>query len=595
MLGHAQTRWFAYLLVLAVGAALFLPNLGSHGLWEVDEAHNAQCAREMLDAGTWRVPTFNFQLRTDKPALLYWLIGIAYRLFGLTEFAARFFSAVAGVLTLLATYELGRRMFTPITGLLAACVLGSSLMFCVAAHAATPDAQLILWTTLSLLVFWIGFTADNRNWLLAFGVTAALAVLAKGPIGWALPAAVITLFLWWEGKLASLWCKRFLLGTLLFFAVAGPWYAIVTSETRGEWAYGFFLKHNFDRFGVAMEGHGGPIFYHLLVLPAAFAPWSAFLPAALWYATRRRAEISDAAPSPRLPVPYRFLWCWVGVWLVFFSLAGTKLPNYLLPAYPALAILVARFLCRWAAGEARPARGWIVWSLLCLALVGAVSGGGIALAAGWLPVSLPRSSEIPELGPLALVSLLPLAAVGWLMWQRRNPRLAVAGLTTGCVVFVALLAAFGPAALAPHQVAPALAARLNAEEADEVRLAAWGCYYPAVVFYTNREMRRLGSVTEASDWLAAPQRGYLIVPAAEWERIAEPLRKSCVILDRRRDVLLNRDVLLVANQRPGEPPGLSRRKVWKARTAGINPAARNITHSPDSPSRDRFPALSSPP
>src|SRR5438128_353363 len=124
-------RAWHYVFLLLVGGGLFFPNLGRPSFWDIDESHNAECAREMVEGDNWRVPKFNFTLRTDKPILQYWLIISAYKLFGVNEFAARFWSAFCGIGSLLLTYELGRRMFNPLTGLLAGCVLATSVMFCV--------------------------------------------------------------------------------------------------------------------------------------------------------------------------------------------------------------------------------------------------------------------------------------------------------------------------------------------------------------------------------------------------------------------------------------------------------------------------------
>src|SRR5437870_11679794 len=112
-----RRRTAHYLLLLLVSGSLFLPNLGGPSLWDIDEGNNAEAAREMLQADNWRLPTFNYQLRVDKPALLYWLQIFSYQSFGVGEFAARLPSALAGMLAVLLTYELGRRMFNDGAGL----------------------------------------------------------------------------------------------------------------------------------------------------------------------------------------------------------------------------------------------------------------------------------------------------------------------------------------------------------------------------------------------------------------------------------------------------------------------------------------------
>src|SRR5262249_28156379 len=161
---------------------LFLVNLGGPSLWDLDEGRNAGCAQEMLESGDWVVPKFNAKLRDVKPALLYWLQVAAYRCFGVSEFAARLPSALAALLAVLLTYELGRRLFGAATGLLAGLVLASTALFCASAHFANPDALLSACTVLTMLLFWGGYAAGRLQfgWM---GVSTGLAVLAKGPVG----------------------------------------------------------------------------------------------------------------------------------------------------------------------------------------------------------------------------------------------------------------------------------------------------------------------------------------------------------------------------------------------------------------------------
>jgi 4-amino-4-deoxy-L-arabinose transferase-like glycosyltransferase len=149
-------------IALAAGIVLFT-NLGVPTLWDEDEPKNAECAREMLARGDFVVPTFNEELRTDKPILLYWLMIGAYHVFGVTEFAARFWSALFGMGTGLATYHLGRLLFSAEVGLWSGLVLCTALMFDAVARAATPDSTLIFFTTLSLLAFVQGVAAHRRS------------------------------------------------------------------------------------------------------------------------------------------------------------------------------------------------------------------------------------------------------------------------------------------------------------------------------------------------------------------------------------------------------------------------------------------------
>src|SRR5262245_16499523 len=159
MLRSLNHRAGHYAALLAAWALLALPYLGTPSLWDIDEGLNAEASREMLERGDWVVPTFNYELRTAKPALINWLQMLAYSAFGVDEWSARLPSAVAVALTALLTYELGRLMFGAATGLLGGVVLLSAAAVCGAARFANPDALLLLCTTLTLLLFWQGHHA----------------------------------------------------------------------------------------------------------------------------------------------------------------------------------------------------------------------------------------------------------------------------------------------------------------------------------------------------------------------------------------------------------------------------------------------------
>src|SRR5947209_14437894 len=148
MFPHLNHRAGHYALLAAAGVWLFFVNLGGASLWDRDEGRNTVAAFEMLESGDWIVPRFNNVLRVDKPALLYWLQATAYQVFGINEFAARLPSALAALGAVLVAYELGRRMFNPVSGLLGSLVLASTPMVCAAARFANPDALLNFFTVL---------------------------------------------------------------------------------------------------------------------------------------------------------------------------------------------------------------------------------------------------------------------------------------------------------------------------------------------------------------------------------------------------------------------------------------------------------------
>src|SRR5262245_21200919 len=205
----------ATLAVAAIAAVMFFSGLGLTHPWDEDEPKNAVCGQEMFERGDWIVPTFNGQLRTDKPILLYWCMLAAFNLFGVSELTARLPSALAGVGSIVFVFHLGRLMFDRRTGLIASCLAASSLYFCLLARASTPDSLLIFCITASLTAFVAGVAArrggtfngvesgdvSQRVAVIEHGLPdialvgmyfcVGLAVLAKGPIGIVMPLGIV--------------------------------------------------------------------------------------------------------------------------------------------------------------------------------------------------------------------------------------------------------------------------------------------------------------------------------------------------------------------------------------------------------------------
>jgi 4-amino-4-deoxy-L-arabinose transferase-like glycosyltransferase len=557
-----------YAILSAVCAVLTLPNLGATSLWDVDEGVNAEAAREMRDNGTWVIPTFNYQLRTAKPVMLYWLQRVSYSVFGVNEWSARLPSVLAALAAVLLTYELARRMFDRGTGLLAGIVLASAFEFCMLAHAATPDAVLLLFTVLTYYLFWTRHENGSRRWWVPTAAACGLAVLTKGPVGVALPGLVFLLYFAWNRELRRLLDYKFVSAALVFLLVAGPWYALVTVDTRGEWARAFFGRENVQRFSTPMEGHRGSIFYHAFALLVLFAPWSVFLLAAVWYGVRstkrvrseelgvRREEVAfspdSSLPTPHCsdPRPFRFLICWFAAYLVFFSVAATKLPNYMLPVYPALAILTAWFLTRWRSGELVVPKWIMPAAIVGLVLTAIAVGGGLLVASDAVRILPAGVRTFPGLERWAILGVVPLAAaVVMVRAARANDRgRFVRAMTLGSVAFTALMAAFPPLSV-DVQKAPRELVRESgvADPGRDVRLAHIDWFQPSVVFYARREVVELPSAESAAGFLAVPTPGYLFIPAKTWEQVEAKVPVPTRIVARHHDFLRNCEILVVTN------------------------------------------------
>jgi 4-amino-4-deoxy-L-arabinose transferase-like glycosyltransferase len=551
-----NTRLGHHALLAALCVILFLPNLGGPSLWDIDEGNNTECSKEMMVSGNWVIPTFNYVLRVDKPALLYWLQIAAFRSFGVNEFSARLPSALASLFTVLLAYEFGRRLFGATTALIGGIVLASATLFCAAAHFANPDAVLNACTLLTLFLFWQGCRSGQRLWWVASGAAAGLGVLAKGPIGVLLPSVISVLFLLWSRQWRLLLGWPVLGTALVCGLVFAPWYARVGADTKGEFLTGFFLDHNVGRFRHTMEGHAGGLYYYPLVLLLGLAPWSAFLAFGLWYATGRRArEDNDLPPtaveSKGIAPAYRFLWCWVGVYLVFFSLSGTKLPNYVLPLYAPLALLTARFLDRWRLGLIAPNRWVLRSSLMAFAFVGVAVTAALLVAGGVASLPFGRIRPIPALAlwaPLGVVPVVGAMAGGWFVFHQRRATALVA-LSASAVVFLATLSAWGVMSIDAEKAPRTLGDALRAEQEDpEVRVIAFHYFQPSLVFYCGRQVQSLQSDEEVLDNLRYPQEVYLFLPSDDWERFQDRVPAACHAVSRKRDLYRNCDVVLVCNR-----------------------------------------------
>ena len=552
---HLVTRCGHYALLALVWAVLCLPNLGGPSLWDIDEGNNAQCAREMYECGYYVVPTFNYKLRVDKPILLYWLQIAAYHVCGVNEFAARLPSALAALLALLVLYDLGRWMFGDSAGLLSAVILAGSVAFCAAAHFANPDALLNLCVLQTLWCFWRHQERTAGWWLLGAGAASGLGMLAKGPVAVVLPLAITILFLAWRRELRRLWDVRVLAASLVFVVVAAPWYVWVGVETKGEWLYGFFWKHNVERSLQALENHRGPFYYYPLVLIAGLMPWSVFLGPTCWHVWKGLRQRDDSAPE-EASEPRRvrqFLLCWIVVWLAVFTIVRTKLPNYILPAYPAVALLTASFLDDWRHGRTT-LPGWVMpTSMTCLVLAGVGVCLALLIAGDALPLTWLQGRHLPGLETSAWLGavLIGGAVAAWWCLLRERRGGAIGSVAAASIVFAAALAAWG-AGVVDRFKAPRLLAEAMPEDhlRREVRVAAFGYFQPSLVFYCRREVYCPENPVHIVDFLHSPLPVYLFVPEEMWGQLRAFAPPTFRLVARHGDLYNGREVLLMTNEPP---------------------------------------------
>ncbi|MGE0453554.1 MAG: glycosyltransferase family 39 protein [Vicinamibacteria bacterium] len=499
--------------------ALLLLRLGDTPLLGPDEPRYARVAVEMSRSGELVTPTLQGEPWLEKPALYYWLASTAFAVLGETETAARLPSVAAALALAGFSAIFAARLFGGPTGFHAGLVAGTSLLGFAYGRAAAMDMLLAASVTGSIALFGLrllgiaGRLAVPAAWALA-----GVAVLAKGPLGLLLPLLVVGGFLALtrDGRAARELLRPW--GPIAFVCVAGPWYAAVLAAQGWRFVEVFLLNHNLQRFTSTIHNHPGPFWYYLPVLLAGVFPWSGILLPALLTASPRR-ERADL-----------FLLTWLGLPLVFFSAAGSKLPGYVLPCLPPLAILAGRSLLRLATdSDAGRTRAWSRPA----ALVGLVLGALIFTA----PFLLRGQGEP------AWASALPSAAwaltIAFLVSRRilAAPAATLALLRVGAVGLPVLLTLAAPELLAARESGRDLFAPARGREV--LAWNAWRTAWMAGYFYNDGRVREVQGFPEIARRLAEGPALVLCGPA-ERARLARDASIEALVLAEgpRRNVLL---------------------------------------------------------
>ncbi|NBD18085.1 MAG: glycosyltransferase [Cyanobacteria bacterium] len=361
----------AFVLILGLCLITFLWRLGSIGLIDETEPLFAEAARQMVETGNWITPYFNGETRFDKPPLVYWLMAIGYQLFGVNEWAVRLPSALSaigltgfiffvlaqfGVSPLNPTPELTQRRWGSVIG---AATLALTPEFMIWARTGVSDLLLTGCMGSALLCFFIGYVHSEKvtkpplftlgrpsAWYISFYILTALAVLAKGPVGLVLPGLIIIAFLLYQGNLWAVFKEmRVLSGFIIFLVLTVPWYVLVIAENGQNYIDSFFGYHNFQRFTNVVNDHDAPWYFYFLVVLIGFAPLSVYLPSAIAQLQVWRRRFWQK--QPRTEQLGLFAFFWFAMIFIFFTIAVTKLPSYVIPLLPAAAILVGIFWSRY--------------------------------------------------------------------------------------------------------------------------------------------------------------------------------------------------------------------------------------------------------
>lgn len=314
--------------------------LGSYPFFIPDEGRYSEVAREMVASHDYITPRVNGVAFLDKPVLYYWFQALAIRLFGIKEWGLRLFPALFGVLGCLMTYVSGRYLFDRRTGFIAALILATAPLYFASAHYANLDLEVAVLVSCTLFSFIIA-TLTNQRWFYFFTyLFAGLAFLTKGLIAIAFPGLIGGLWMIIMQRFDLLKKMALFRGALLFLMIVLPWYLLVQQANPNFFHY-FFVTQQVTRFlSAAHFNNATPFWFYLPIVLIGFFPWTLFAVQAIvrnskqWLSNRHQygAEL--------------FLFLWIAVVFVFFSIPRSKTIGYILPIFPPLALLTGHFIAQ---------------------------------------------------------------------------------------------------------------------------------------------------------------------------------------------------------------------------------------------------------
>lgn len=462
--GIFMPRKYWLMLFMAAAVLLFAGN-GSLLVTDSVESNYALTAKEMVLSGDWLSPQIYGHYWYDKPIFFYWLTALAYKIFGFTEFASRFFPALFGLGGLALVAWGGSKLDNERSGFCSALVLLSSVEFFLISKSVITDAVLFFFFSATLLFFYLGYRDGKASYWYIMYAAAGFSVLTKGPIGVLLPGLIITLFLLWQRDWRVLKRMHLASGTLLCLAVAAPWYAAMYSLHGSDFINTFFGTHNFLRATVSEHPRDDVFYYYALVNLLALFPWSGLVP---WTVYKWQQ-----AGRPKLTEQQRFLLLWALVVFVFFQCMATKYLTYTYPLLFPASLLLGSLLDKQAACVDG---GYMFF----------VSGGlGVLLVGAWFVVSQQIiASELLFLLPLSLIIGVLLDYIILLCSGKRAYSIAAMSV----VFYIALVFSIA-VPFSEQRSAKDLGEMLTAQQVQEIGL--YGKYPTSAVFYSSSKIVKL--------------------------------------------------------------------------------------------------------
>lgn len=556
-------------LVVLLGAVLFLPRLGSEGLWDPWEPHYAEVAREMVESGNWLEPTWersSDQPTTrkyffSKPPLSMWLMALGMSLVGYgdaehgiksgLEWVIRFPFALMAIFGMLAVFALGRRFFDDETGFLAALILGTSPMyFFIARQAMTDMPMLALGFGGTALILLGAFAEGERPLLVYFGYALlGLSVLAKGLGAVALCGLAFLVFFLFTGDWKLLGRLRPIVGAAIFFLVAAPWFVYLSLaswlrhllDDEGKTFFQrFFLHDHLYRLGAGVHGDRGNFAYFIEQLGLGTHPWG---PLMAW-ATFDGAITLDTRPESGARRVELFLWIYAVGGFALFAFSMTKFHHYILPVLPALALLAARLMVRMAGGEKNLSLPVVLLVVLGVAMIsrdlGLMPKGLVDLFVYNYSRPFPEKEAVPgQIGFSVIYGLTTLGLV-FLFFSERAVFCRWISRVLGLGAFMGALwgGIYFMNSMAPHWSQRRLFDTYYSQRSSQDPIGAYLMNWRGETFYSLNTVTQLRSADMLRRWLDehSGKKRFLLVEQHRLAKLKEKLTpvelQNMQILDR---------------------------------------------------------------
>jgi len=491
---------------------LFFANLGGAALFDPDEVRNAEKAREILLLNDWVTPHENFMPVLDKPMFFYWLVAISFKLFGVSEWSARLPSALAALGCLLLVFCFADKHWGRWVALWSTLILATSVEFFLLARLTIIEMSLTLFISLALCAFYLAVhTEDGRTrrlQCLMMYLALSVGTLNKGLVGLIIPGMVCFFYLLIARQWSALNKLYLLPGVLGCLALVVPWYLWAEARNPGYLRYYFWDEH-FIRYFTDEFNRSKDWYYFSGVLALGFVPWTALVPIA---AHRLCRNLDDGN---------LFLGLWVVLPMVFFSASNSQLPHYILPIFPALAVLTGRTIAALFQEGTTQGKRWPLyfpWAVATAAILGLVSRAlWPAIYSGKLQQNIPDIGFFMAICGLALVLFYFVCIAGNAKGYWTDQPGMFYCLLASTAIFFLLFSEFSETA-SLRRSTKAFAKNVAPYVSSETQVATYNTYLAGLVFYLKLERplwvaaERGKSVSLGSPYVArfrpAPAPGY---------------------------------------------------------------------------------------